>query len=76
MAYLVANKYFSRVINFRDREFANSPRQWCSISGGVKPKTQKMVIDTSLIYIQHNKVWIKSKWSLPERGVVTTITPR
>ena len=26
------------------------------------PKTQKMVLDTSLFNILHYKVWIKNKW--------------
>ena len=36
----------------------------------VIPNTQKMVLDASLLNTQHYKVWIKSKWSNPERGVV------
>ena len=29
----------------------------------ILPKTQEMVLDTSLVKTQHYKVWIKSKWS-------------
>ena len=31
--------------------------------GWVIPKTQKMVLDASLLNTQHYKLWIKSKWS-------------
>ena len=45
--------------------FANSPRDHCSIPGRVMPKTQKIVLDTSLFNTQHYKVSIKDKWSNP-----------
>ena len=48
-----------------------------SIPCQVIPKTQKMVLDTSLLNTQHYKVWIKvklsnpSKWlKLPYLGIV------
>ena len=41
--------------------FANSLEDWGSIPGGVIPKTQKMVLDASLLNTQHYKVWIKGK---------------
>ena len=41
------------------RVFANGPGDSDSIPGGVIPKTQKMVFDTSLLNTQHFKVWIK-----------------
>ena len=44
-----------------DRVFANGPRDQHSISGQVIPKTQKMVLDTSLFNTQHKKLLIKGK---------------
>ena len=43
------------------RVFANGPGDLGSIPGRVIPKTQKMVLDASLLNTQHYKVWIKSK---------------
>ena len=43
------------------RVFANSPRDLVSIPGWVIPKTQKMVLDASLLNPQHHKVQIKGK---------------
>ena len=42
--------------------FANGLGDWSSILGGVIPKTQKIVLDASLLNIRHYKIWIKSKW--------------
>ena len=39
--------------------FTNGPGDLGSISGPVTPKTQKMVLDTSLLNTQHYKVQIK-----------------
>ena len=47
-----------------------------SIPGRVIPKTQKMVLDISLINTQHYKVSIKSKWSHPGNRVALFPTPR
>ena len=55
-----------------------------SIPGRVIPKTQKMVLDTSLLITQHYKVRFKGKleqsweWSsaLPDGGVAPSPTPR
>ena len=41
--------------------FANSPGHLRSIPGRVIPKTQKMVLDSSLLNTQHYKVRIKGK---------------
>ena len=41
------------------RVFANGPRDLGSIPGWVIPKTQKMLLDVSLLNTQHNKVRIK-----------------
>ena len=47
-----------------DRLFANSLGDQGSILGQVIQKTQKMVLDTSLLNTQHYKVRIKSKMEL------------
>ena len=41
--------------------FANGPGDLGSIPGRVIPKTQKMVLDASLLNTQHYKVRIKGK---------------
>ena len=43
------------------RVFTNGPEDQSSISGRVIPKTQKMLLEASLLNIQHYKVWIKGK---------------
>ena len=43
------------------RVFAYSLGDWGSIPGQVIPKTQKMVLDASLLNTQHFKVWVKGK---------------
>ena len=43
------------------RVFANGPGDQGSIPGRVIPKTQKMVLDATLLNTQHYKVWIKGK---------------
>ena len=43
------------------RVFANGPRDRSSIPGRVIPKTQKMVLDATLLNTQHYKVRIKGK---------------
>ena len=43
------------------RVLANGLGDWGSIPGQFIPKTQKMVLDTSLLNTQHYKVHIKSK---------------
>ena len=54
-------KYFYQVpdIGLAVRVFANGPRDLGSIPGRVIPKTQKMVLDASLLNTQHYKVRIK-----------------
>ena len=46
------------------RVFAYGPGDWGSIPGKVIPKTQKMVLDASLLNTQYYKVW-----SNPGNGV-------
>ena len=43
------------------RAFANDPGNLGSISGRVIPKTFKMLLDTTLLNTQQNKVRIKGK---------------
>ena len=55
------------------RVFANRPGDLGSFPGRVIPKTQKMVLDASLLNTQHYKVRVK--WSNPRKGVVPFPTP-
>ena len=43
------------------RVFANGQENLGSILGRIKPKTQKMVLDATLLNSQHYKVRIKGK---------------
>ena len=47
------------------RVFANGPKDLGSIPGRVIPKTQKMVLDASLLNTQHYKGGINSKVEQP-----------
>ena len=44
-------------ISIVGRVFTNGPGDLCSISDLVTPNTHKMVLDPSLLNIQHYKVW-------------------
>ena len=48
-------------ISMMARVFINGPGDLGSIPGRVIPKTQKMVLDASLLNTQHYKVRIKGK---------------
>ena len=50
-----------RKVGIMVRVFPNSLVDLGSIPGRVIPKTQKMVLDSSLLNTQHYKVWIKDK---------------
>ena len=50
------------------RVFTNSPVDFGSIPGRVIPKTQKMVLDASLLNTQHYKVRIKGKVEKSREG--------
>ena len=56
------------------RVFANGPGDLGSIPGRVIPKTQKMVLDTSLLSTQHYKVRIKGKVEQSRKGVAPSPT--
>ena len=47
-----------------------------SIPGRVISKTQKMVLNGTLLNTQDYKIQIKSKWSNPRKGVTPSLTPR
>ena len=51
------------------RVFANGPGDLGSVPGRVIPKTQKMVLDASLLNTQHYKVRIKGKVEQSREGV-------
>ena len=53
--------YINRITGLVGRVFPNDPGDRGSIPGRVKPKTQKMVLDTSLFNTHHYKVCIKGK---------------
>ena len=57
------------------RVFANGPIDLGSIPGRVIPKTQKMVLDASLLNTQHYKVGIKGKVEQSREGVASSPTP-
>ena len=48
-------------IDLMSRVFTNGPGDWGSIPGQIIPKTQKMVLDATLLNTQHYKVRIKGK---------------
>ena len=64
-ALAIRNNYYLSLITFKVylgvRVFANGPGDLGSIPGRVIPKTQKMVLDASLLNTQHYKVRIKGK---------------
>ena len=57
------------------RVFANGPGDLGSIPDRVIPKTQKMVLDASLLNTQHYKVRIKGKVEQSREGVAPSPTP-
>ena len=57
------------------RVFANGPGDLGSIPGRVIPKTQKMVLDASLLNTQYYKVRIKGKVGESREGVAPSPTP-
>ena len=65
----VAEGFDKYTISIMVRAFANGPGDRILIPGRVIPKTQKMVLDASLLNTKHYKVWIKGKWSNPGNGV-------
>ena len=68
-------KSFGCVIGLAVRVFANGPGDLGSIPGRVIPKTQKMVLDSSLLNTQHYKVRIKGRVEQSREGVAPSPTP-
>ena len=58
------------------RAFANGPGDRSSIPGQVIPKTQKFVLDATLLHNQHYKVGIKSKVDNQGKGVAPSPSSR
>ena len=56
-------------ISQRSRVFTCGPGDQGSIPGRVIPKTQKIVLDTAFLSIQHYKVRIKSEVEQSREGV-------
>ena len=56
------------------RVFANGPGDRGSIAGRVIPKTQKIVLDATLLNTQQYKARIKVKWSNPGNRVAPSST--
>ena len=56
--------------------FDNGPGERGSIPSRVILKTQKCVLNASLLSTQHCKVRIKDKSSNPGKGVTSSVTPR
>ena len=54
-------KIFNRNTINLSRVFASGPGDWFSIPGQVIPKSQKIVLDTTLLSTQHYKLRIKGK---------------
>ena len=52
------------------------PGDQSSIPGRVVSKTQKIVLDASLLNTQYYKVQIRGKWSNPRKGVAPSLTCR
>ena len=62
-------------ISIMARVSTNGPGDLGSIPGRVIPKTQKMVLDASLLNTQHYKVRIKGKVEQSREGVAPSPTP-
>ena len=74
---LIENKIFN-IINiyiyiYIHVHFANGLGDLGSIPGRVIPKTQKMVLDATLLNTQHYNIRIKVKWSNPGKGVIVAL---
>ena len=80
----MANNYESNVfqkekdnpIGIMVSVLASGPGDRGLIPGRVRTKTQKKVLDVSLLNIQRYKVRIKGKWSSPGKGVTLSLTPQ
>ena len=68
------NEIIRKYIGLGVRVFANGLGDLGSIPGRVIPKTQKMVLDASLLSTQHYKVRIKGKVEQSRKGVAPSPT--
>ena len=74
---LILDRYtINRPISQSGRVFVSGPRDLGSISGRVIPKTQKMVLDISLLNTQHYKVPSKGKVEQSKERSSALPTPR
>ena len=62
-------------IDIMVRVFTNGPGDYGSIPGRVIPKTQKMILDATLLNIQHYKVHIKGKVEQSRKRSSASPTP-
>ena len=79
VGYLMLNSvyiYDFQWIGQMSRVFANGPGDQGSIPGRVIPKTQKMVLDGTLLYTQQYKIRIKSKVEQSREAVAPSPIPR
>ena len=53
--------FYSSLNGMMVRVFANDPGDLCSVLGRVIPKTQKMVLEATLLNTLHYKIGIKGK---------------
>ena len=60
-------------IGIKVKVFANGQGDWGSIPGRVIPKTQKMLLDVSLLNTQYYKIRVKGKWNNPRKGVTPSL---
>ena len=67
--YFVLLSSFNQPIGIMATVFTNGQGDKGSIPGWVIPKIQKVVLDASVLNIQHYKVWTKSKWRNPRKEV-------
>ena len=58
---ILIQQYLYKYIGLAVRVFTNGPGDLGSIPGQVIPKTQKMLLDASLLNTQHYRVRIKGK---------------
>ena len=66
----------NRLIGLVGWVFNNGPGELGSIHGRVIPKTQKMVLDTSLLKFSNIRYVSSVKWNNPVKGVAPSPKPR
>ena len=71
----INNEWNVNFLQINPLVFGNGPGGLGSIPGRVIPKTQKMVLDASLLNTQHYKVRLKGKVKQSREGVAPSPTP-